>query len=116
ADLPFPFRNGRTTVAVASDFQLRPAIFHGRLSLLKLANYRSGNPTHNLEHRRVKSESIPATDESRWLRVERKALVFFPTLNKRLSHFQRTIPAILRQGCFAIAREFSHALHSLPRL
>src|SRR4029077_19069747 len=58
----------------------------------------------------------PATDESRWSRVERKALVFFPTLNKRLSHYQRTIPAILRRGRFAIAREFSHALHSLPRL
>src|SRR4029077_18013887 len=58
----------------------------------------------------------PATDESRWSRVERKALVFFPTLNKRLSNYQRTIPAILRRGRFAIAPEFSPALHSLPRL
>src|SRR6266540_7406638 len=58
---------------------------------------------------------LPATDESRWLRVERKALVFFPTLNKRLSNYQRTIPANLRRGRFAIAREFLHAPHSLPR-
>jgi hypothetical protein len=102
------------TVAVASDFQLRPAIFSERLSLLRLANYRFGNPTCNLEHRRVKRETS-ATDESRWLRVERKALVFFPTLNKRLSNFQRTTPAILRQGRFAIAREFSRAPRSLPQ-
>src|SRR4029077_4132607 len=106
------------TVAAASDFQLRPAIFSERLSLLRLTKYRFGNPTCNLEHRRVKLPSLKRSgiDESRWLRVERKALVFFPTLNKRLSHFQRTIRAILRQGRFAIAREFSHALHSLPRL
>ena len=105
------------TVAAASDFQLRPAIFSERLSLLRLTKYRFGNPTCNLEHRRVKSSlERSGTDESRWLRVERKALVFFPTLNERLSHFQRTIPAILRRGRFAIAREFSHALHSLPRL
>ena len=104
------------TVAAASDFQLRPAIFSERLSLLRLTKYRFGNPTCNLEHRRVKLRKPLATDESRWLRVERKALVFFPTLNKRLSHYQRTIPAILRRGRFAIAREFSHALHSLPRL
>jgi hypothetical protein len=82
------------TVAAASDFQLRPAIFSERLSLLKLTNYRFGNPTCNLEHRRVKlaSRKTFGIDESRWLRVERKALVFFPTLNKRLSHYQRTIP------------------------
>src|SRR5439155_22463332 len=74
--------------------------------------------TCNLEHRRVKLPSLKHSgiDKSRWLRVERKALVFFPTLNKRLSTFQRTIPVILRRGRFAIAREFSHALHSLPRL
>ncbi len=106
------------TVAAASDFQLRPAIFSERLSLLRLTKYRFGNPTCNLEHRRVKLPSLKRSgiDESRWLRVERKALVFFPTLNKRLSHFQRTIRAILHRGRFAIAREFSHALHSLPRL
>src|SRR4029077_5465944 len=102
------------TVAAASDFQLRPAIFSERLSLLRLTKYRFGNPTCNLEHRRVKHETT-ATDESRWLRVERKALVFFPTLNERLSNYQRTIPAILRRGRFAIAPEFLHALHSLPR-
>src|SRR4029077_14636954 len=106
------------TVAAASDFQLRPAIFSERLSLLRLTKYRFGNPTCNLEHRRVKLPSLKRSgiDESRWLRVERKALVFFPTLNKRLSHFQRTIRAILHRGRFAIAREFSHALYSLPRL
>src|SRR4026207_438746 len=105
-------------VATASAFQLRPAIFSERLSLLRLTKYRFGNPTCNLEHRRVKLPSPKRLriDESRWLRVERKALVFFPTLNKRLSHFQRTIRAILHRGRLAIAREFSHALHSLPRL
>src|SRR5205823_10890328 len=46
--------------------------------LLKLVNYRFGNPTCNLEHRRVNLES-------RQLRVERKALVSCPTLNERLS-------------------------------
>jgi len=53
ADHPFPFSNGRMTVAAASDFQLRPVMFSGRPSLLKLVNYRFGNPTGNLEHRRV---------------------------------------------------------------
>src|SRR6266542_3049394 len=106
------------TVAAASDFLLRPAIFSVRISLLRLTKYRIENPTCNLEHRRVKVSSLKHSgiDESRWLRVERKALVFFPTLNKRLSHCQRTVPAILRRGRFAIAREFSHALHLLPRL
>src|SRR5438067_11699708 len=66
------------TVAVASDFQLRPVMFSGRPSLLKLVNYRFGNPTCNLEHRRVNLES-------RQLRFERKALVSCPTLNERLS-------------------------------
>src|SRR6266699_7332667 len=106
------------TVAAASDFQLRPAMFSRRLSLLRFVNYRFGNPTCNLEHRRL-NRCIPkpsGIDKSRWLRVERKALVFFPTLNKRLSHYQRTIRVILRRGRFAIAREFSHAPHSLPRL
>ena len=36
--------------------------------------------------------------ESRQSRVERKALVFFPTLNKRLSQFQRSIPGLQRLG------------------
>src|SRR6266511_1323785 len=104
------------TVAAASDFQLRPAIFSERLSLLRLTKYRFGNPTCNLEHRRVKVSSLKHSgiDESRWLRVERKALVFFPTLNKRLSHCQRTIPAILRRGRFAIASEFLPSPISVP--
>jgi hypothetical protein len=34
ADIPFPFGNGRTTVARASDFQLRHVIFSLRPSLL----------------------------------------------------------------------------------
>jgi len=48
------------TVAAASDFQLRPAMFSVRPSLLKLVNYRFGNPTRNLEHRRV-NVYIPKT-------------------------------------------------------
>src|SRR5438128_2076167 len=34
ADIPFPFGNGRMTVAAASDFQLRRVIFFVRPSLL----------------------------------------------------------------------------------
>jgi hypothetical protein len=30
--------------------------------------------------------------KSRWSRVERKALVFFPTLNERLSAFKELFP------------------------
>jgi hypothetical protein len=41
------------TVAEAFDFQLRPAMFSGQLSLLSFVNYRFGNPTCNLGHRRV---------------------------------------------------------------
>jgi hypothetical protein len=70
-------------------------MFSERLSLLRFVKYRFGNPTCNLEHRRVKicfAQPVKM-DESRQLRVERKALVFFPTLNKRLSQFQRTILA-----------------------
>jgi hypothetical protein len=81
------------TVVAASDFQSRRAIFCERLSLLRFVKYRFGNPTCNLEHHRVKvcvAQPL-AMNESRQLRVERKALVFFPTLNKRLSKFQRTI-------------------------
>ncbi len=73
------------TVAAASDFQLRPVMFSVRPSPLKLVNYRFGNLTHNLEHRRVNYES-------RWLRVERKALVSCPTLNKRLSTIKELLP------------------------
>src|SRR5215471_14962993 len=40
-------------------------------------------------------------DESRWLRVERKALVFFPTLNKRLS----TIKELFPQFCAKVASQ-----------
>src|SRR5881392_2625801 len=93
---PFPFRNGWMTVAAASDFQSRPAMFSERLSLLRFVNYRFGNLTCNLEHHRVKigvAQPV-AMNESRQLRVERKALVFFPTLNKRLSQFPRTTPEV----------------------
>ena len=75
-----------------------------RPSLLELIKYRFGNPTCNLEHRRVNCV------ESRWLRVERKTLVSFPTLNKHSQLFQRTIRAIPRRVRFAIARESSRAL------
>src|SRR5947199_10590200 len=50
--------------------------------------------------------------KSRWSRVERKALVFFPTLNERLS-FQRTIPAASLLTRSLVARESSHGLHLL---
>ena len=70
-------------------------MFSERLSLLRFVKYRFGNPTCNLEHRRVKiCFAQRVKDESRQLRVERKALVFFPTLNKRLSQFQRTTPEV----------------------
>jgi hypothetical protein len=42
------------TVAAASDFQSRLAMFFERLSLLRFVKYRFGNPTCNLEQRRVK--------------------------------------------------------------
>src|SRR4030095_7261635 len=54
----------------------------------------------------------PRIYESRQLRVERKALVFFPTLNKRLSRYQRTILAASRPTRASTVREFSRA----PRL
>jgi hypothetical protein len=53
ADHPFPFSNGWMTVATASDFQSRPAMFCGRLSLLVFVNSGSGITPRNLEHRRV---------------------------------------------------------------
>jgi len=71
-------------------------MFSERLSLLRFLNYRFGNLTCSLEHHRVKvcvAQPL-AMNESRQLRVERKALVFFPTLNKRLSQFQRTTPEV----------------------
>src|SRR5215475_12631035 len=52
---------------------------------------------------------------SRWSRVERKALVFFPTLNERLC-FQRTIPAASLPTRVLVARESSRAPQLLPRL
>lgn len=58
ADIPFPFGNGRTTVARASDFQLRHVIFPKCNQASWSMKYRFGNHTCNLEHRRVK-----------WLRV-----------------------------------------------
>jgi hypothetical protein len=44
ADLPFPFGNGRMTVAAASDFQLRHVIFSVRPSLLGISTIGSGIP------------------------------------------------------------------------
>jgi hypothetical protein len=120
ADHPFPFSHGWMTVTTASDFQSRPAMFCGRLSLLACINSGSGISPRNLEHRRVnvrsrKSEPIRDRLKSRWSRVERKALVFFPTLNERLC-FQRTIPAASLPTRALVARESSRAPRSLPRL
>ena len=98
------------TVAAASDFQLRPAMFSGRPSLLSFIKYRFGNHTCNLEHRRVNHS------KSRWSRVERKALVFFPTLNERLSVFKELFPQRPLPIRALIARESSRAPRSLPRL
>ncbi len=53
ADIPFPFGNGRTTVAGASDFQLRHVIFPKCNQASWSMKYRFGNHTCNLEHRRV---------------------------------------------------------------
>src|SRR6185437_14405549 len=71
----------------------------------------------NLEHRRVNvfPKTISGSSKSRWSRVERKALVFFPTLNERLS-FQRTIPAASLPTRALVARESSRAPQLLPRL
>src|SRR5204863_3193716 len=119
ADYPFPFSNGWMTVIATSDFQSRPVIFCGRHSLLVSSNSGSGITPRNLEHRRVnirsRNQNHFGTAKSRWSRVERKALVFFPTLNERLC-FQRTIPAASLPTRSLVARESSRAQQSLPRL
>jgi hypothetical protein len=81
------------TVAAESDFQSRPAIFRtNQASVFRQLSVRGRHL--NREHRRA-NVCIPKTPpregirssgcESRWLRVERKALVSCPTLNERLS-------------------------------
>src|SRR5712672_1633972 len=60
-------------------------------------------------------KTISGPLKSRWSRVERKALVFFPTLNERLC-FQRTIPAASLPTRALVARESSRAPRLLPRL
>jgi hypothetical protein len=67
-------------------------MFSGQLSLLKFVNYRFGNPTCNLEHRRVNIyiPNMLGITESRRLRVERKALVFLPNP-------QRTTLAVFKE-------------------
>src|SRR6266403_6404942 len=60
-------------------------------------------------------KTISGPLKSRWSRVERKALVFFPTLNERLC-FQRTIPAASPPTRALVARESSRAPRLLPRL
>jgi hypothetical protein len=96
ADHPFPFSNGWMTVAPASDFQSRHVIFCGRPSLQVLSNSGSGITPRNLEHRRVnvrsRNQNLSGSLKSRWSRVERKALVFFPTLNERLSALKELFP------------------------
>jgi hypothetical protein len=95
ADHPFPFSNGWMTVAAASDFQSRPAILCDNLASY-LSNSGSGITPRNLEHRRVnvrsRNQTISESLKSRWSRVERKALVFFPTLNERLSALKELFP------------------------
>src|SRR5205085_4400633 len=91
--LPFPFRKGWMTVAAESDFQSRPVIFRtNQASVFRQLSVRGRHL--NREHRRANvyipktpaRESIRSSGrESRWLRVERKALVSCPTLNERLS-------------------------------
>src|SRR5215472_2747862 len=81
------------TVAAESDFQSRPVIF--RINQASVFRQLSVRGRHlNREHRRANvyipktssRESIRSSGfESRWLRVERKALVSCPTLNERLS-------------------------------
>src|SRR5215469_2848302 len=81
------------TVAAESDFQSRPVI--SRINQASVFRQLSVRGRHlNREHRRAKvyipktssRESIRSSGfESRWLRVERKALVSCPTLNERLS-------------------------------
>src|ERR1043166_8907347 len=73
------------TVAAESDFQSRPVIF--RINQASVFRQLSVRGRHlNREHRRANVISQKHSGlESRWLRVERKALVSCPTLNERLS-------------------------------
>src|SRR5216110_1234851 len=73
------------TVAAESDFQSRPVIF--RINQASVFRQLSVRGRHlNREHRRANVYIRKHSEfESRWLRVERKALVSCPTLNERLS-------------------------------
>jgi hypothetical protein len=51
-DLPFPFGKRRMTVTAVPDFQLRPVILRATKPPY-FVNYRFGDVTYNLEHRRV---------------------------------------------------------------
>jgi hypothetical protein len=82
------------TVAAESDFQSRPVILRtNQASVFRQLSVRGRHL--NREHRRANVfcgiafqpmvQDANATFESRWMRVERKALVSCPTLNERLS-------------------------------
>jgi hypothetical protein len=81
------------TVAAEFGFQSRPVILRtNQASMFRQLSVRGRHL--NREHRRVNvyipnapaRESIRSSGfKSRWLRVERKALVSCPTLNERLS-------------------------------
>ena len=121
---PVPFRKGWMTVAAEFGFQSRPVIL--RTNPASMFHQLSVRGRHlNREHRRV-NVYIPKTParasirssgfESRWLRVERKALVSCPTLNERLSiskNYSRNSAPRLRRNrsrifaCAAFTSSFS---------
>src|SRR6266849_10668325 len=77
ANHPFPFGKRRMTVAAESDFQRRPVIFRTNQASYISSTIGSGTSPQ--------SRTSQGKFESRWFRVEWKALVSFPTLNERLS-------------------------------
>src|SRR5215510_10390778 len=93
------------TVAAEADFQSRRAIF--RTNQASFVYQLSVRGRHlNREHRRANSKAADRELSGKhWFPGQ-------PSMSG--SQSQRTTRAILRQDRFAIAREFSRALHSLP--
>lgn len=81
------------TVVAESDFQSRPAIFRTNQASVFSSTIGSGTSpqSRTSQGKYLRPESACSRKhsefsgrESRWLRVERKALVSCPTLNERL--------------------------------
>src|SRR5216110_2676821 len=97
------------TVAAESDFQSRPVIF--RINQASVFRQLSVRGRHlNREHRRANVYIRKHSEfESRWLRVERKALVSCPTLNERLSISKNYSRNSARRSCRNRSRIFACA-------